>query len=69
MYQSVFVIAEERSECVIATEVRRIISFLNMSACLKQESAGHVQHFIILSVVSLLNRGLLIEKKSDKSAI
>lgn len=50
MYQSVFVIAEERSECVIATEVRRISSFLNMSACFKQGSAGHVHSFIILSV-------------------
>lgn len=50
MYQSVFVIAEERSECVIATEVRRISSFLNMSACFNKGSAGHVHHFIILSV-------------------
>lgn len=50
MYQSVFVIAEERSECVIATEVRRISSFLNMSACFKQGSVGHVHRFIILSV-------------------
>lgn len=69
MYQSVFVIAEERSECVIATEVRRIISFLNMSPCFKQGSAGHVHSFIILSVFTnlLLNRGLLMEI-SDKPA-